>query len=60
MLPQRDHPLTQAYIAGAHARTPDGMRRTMEIIRSMERTTQEIIRNQCKLAAEVLMERKEA
>lgn len=59
MLPQRDHPLTHAYIAGAHARTPDTMRRAMEIIRAMERATEEIVRNQCKLAAEVLMERKE-
>lgn len=59
MLPQQDNPLTRAYIAGARATTHDSMLQAMEIIRLIEQATPEIIREQCKLAAEILIERKE-
>lgn len=58
MLPQQTNPLTLAYIAGTKAHTHDDMRRAVEIIRSIEQSTSEIIRMQCKLAAEILIERK--
>ena len=58
MLPKQDHPLTLAYIAGARASTPQAMRDAMAIIRSCETDADQILLAQCKLAAEVLIERR--
>ena len=57
MLPKQDHPLTLAYIAGARATTHQAIRDALAIARSLETDADEITRHQCKLAAEVLMER---
>ena len=56
--PQHNHPLTLAYIAGARATTPQAMRDAMAIIRSCETDADPILLAQCKLAAEVLIERR--
>ena len=58
MMPQHNHPLTLAYIAGARATTPQAMRDAMAIIRGCETDATETLVAQCKLAAEVLIERK--
>lgn len=57
MLPNENHPLTLAYIAGARSREYDTMRQAMRLIQSLERDATELLRAQCKLAAEVLIER---
>lgn len=57
MLPNETHPLTKAYMAGAAARTPEAMRSAIEVTRALEGMVDELTRHQCKLAAEVLIER---
>ena len=57
MLPQQNHPLTLAYLAGARARTHDSMRQVLPVIRQLEQVASDVLREQCKLAAEVTMER---
>jgi hypothetical protein len=57
MLPQQNHPLTLAYLAGARARTNEAIRQVLPVIRQLEQVASEMDREQCKLAAEVLMER---
>ena len=58
MFPQENNPLTQAYVLSTHATTHDGMQQAARLIRALEqdRTSCEI--DQCKLAAEVVIERK--
>lgn len=56
--PQHNHPLTLAYIAGARANTPQAMRDAMAVIRSCEADADQQTRAQCRLAAEVMIERK--
>lgn len=56
--PQQNHPLTRAYIAGARATTPQTMRDAMAVIRSCETDAAPQTVAQCKLAAEVLIERR--
>lgn len=56
--PKQDHPLTLAYLAAVRCRSPEDMKQAMLLIRSLEKDAPEIIRHQCKLAAEVLLERK--
>ena len=57
-IPRHDHPLTLAYIAGARATTPQAIKDAMAIIRSCEADADPVLLAQCKLAAEVLIERK--
>lgn len=57
MLPNENHPLTLAYIAGARARTHEAINQVLRIVKSLEQVESEITRAQCKLAAEVTMER---
>jgi len=57
MLPNQNHPLTLAYMASARARTYDAMKQAMAVVAGLERDAPEILKAQCKLAAEVLMER---
>ena len=59
-LPQHNHPLTLAYIAGARATTHQAIRDALAIIRSCERDADPVLLAQCRLAAEVLIERKMA
>ena len=56
--PKHNHPLTLAYIAGARATTPQAIKDAMAIIRSCEADADPVLLAQCKLAAEVLIERK--
>lgn len=58
MLPNEQHPLTLAYMAGVRARTYDAMKQATIVIVSLEKNESETTRAQCKLAAEVLMERR--
>ena len=60
MLPNENHPLTLAYIAGARSREYEPMRQAMRLIQSLERDATEQLRAQCKLAAEILMERSQS
>jgi len=60
MIPQHNHPLTLAYIAGARATTHQAMRDAMALIRSCEANAAEQTKAQCKLASEVLIERQQA
>lgn len=57
MLPQQNHPLTLAYMAGARARSDESLRQVMPLIRQLEQVASEMDREQCKLAAEVMLER---
>ncbi len=58
MLPMQNHPLTLAMIAGARATTHDAVRHSMMIARQLARELTQTQVEQCKLAAEVLIERK--
>ena len=58
MLPQQNHPLTLAYIAGARARTHETVSQVLRIMKSLEQVESEMTKAQCKLAAEVMLERK--
>lgn len=57
MLPNQDHPLTLAYMAGARAATYEAIMHTMTLVAGLEKDAPEILKAQCKLAAEVLLER---
>lgn len=58
MLPMQNHPLTLAMLAGAQATTQDAIRHSMMIARQLARELTPTQVEQCKLAAEVLIERK--
>lgn len=60
MLPMQDHPLTLAYIAGTRAHTQESIRENMRLVFSLEKDASETLLAQCRLAAEVLIERKMA
>ena len=57
-LPQQNHPLTLAYVAGTRARTHEDMGHNMRLVRSLEKDATLQLIAQCRLAAEVLIERK--
>lgn len=57
MIPQQNHPLTLAYVAWAGARTHGDMGKFMRLVRSLETDAPQVLRDQCKLAADVLVER---
>ena len=57
--PQARHPLTQAYIMGARARDPATMRDSVRLAKILEAELTAVRIAQCKLAAEVLIERNE-
>ena len=56
--PKHDHPLTLVYIAGTRATTQEAIRDNMRLVLSLETHVPVIVRDQCRLAAEVLLERK--
>jgi len=58
MIPQQNHPLTLAYIAGAKARTHEDMTRAVKLARGLEINASPVLLAQCKLAAEIILERK--
>lgn len=55
--PMSDHPYTLALIAGSRARSHDAMRQAMVFARQIARELKPTEVEQCKLAAEVLIER---
>ena len=57
-MPNQDHPLTRAYMLGARATTPAAMSEAMRLIRACETGVDQLTIDQCKLAAEVMIERK--
>ena len=57
MLPNHDHPLTMAYIAGARATTHQSMVNAMQMIRALEKEATEQTKAACGVAAEILIER---
>ena len=60
MLPQHDNPLTMAYIASTKAASQAGIRQAMRLIRRLETDAPVTLVARCKLAGEVLIERKQA
>jgi hypothetical protein len=60
MLPNENHPLTLAHIAGARATTHTAMADAIRMIRALERDATEQTIAACRVAAEILIERKQA
>jgi hypothetical protein len=60
MFPQTNNPLTQAYILGTRATTQESLLQAARLIRELEKSRTGCEIDQCKLAAEVLIERKMA
>lgn len=58
MLPNQNHPLTRAYMMGARATTTEAYTEALRLIRSCEVAADQLTIDQCKLAAEVMIERK--
>ena len=58
MLPNQNHPLTRAYMLGARATSPQAMTDAMRLIAACELGVDQLTIDQCKLAADVLLERK--
>jgi len=58
MLPNHDHPLTLAHIAGAKAKTHQAMADAVKLIRALEKEATEQTKAACEVAAEILIERK--
>jgi len=57
-MPNQNHPLTRAYILGARATSTAAYAEAMRLIRACETEADQLTIDQCKLAAEVLIERK--
>jgi hypothetical protein len=57
-MPNENHPLTRAYMLGARATTTAAYREALRLIRACEAAADQLTIDQCKLAAEVLIERK--
>jgi len=58
MLPNQNHPLTRAYMLGARATSPQAMTEAMRLIAACEGAADQLTIDQCKLAAEVMIERR--
>lgn len=59
MLPNRNHPLTRAYMMGARSTTQSAYTEALRLIRACETGADQITIDQCKLAADVMIERRE-
>mgnify|MGYP007125368227 FL=1 len=59
-LPHQHHPLTLAHIAGARATTHSAMADAVKLIRALEKEATEQTIAACRVAAEILIERKQA
>jgi hypothetical protein len=57
-MPNQNHPLTRAYILGARATSTTAYAEAMRLIRACEGAADQLTIDQCKLAAEVMIERK--
>jgi hypothetical protein len=57
-MPNQNHPLTRAYILGARATSAAAYAEAMRLIRICEGAADQLTIDQCKLAAEVMIERK--
>ena len=57
MLPMQDHPLTLALVAGARATTHEAARQSVMLARQIQKELTQTQIEQCKLAADVLIER---
>jgi hypothetical protein len=57
MLPNQNHPLTRAYMLGARASTPAAYSEAMRLIATCEGGVDKLTVEQCKLAAEIMIER---
>lgn len=57
MLPNQDHPLTRAYMLGARSTTQSAYSEALRLIRACEGAADQLTIDQCKLAAEILIER---
>ena len=60
MFPQQNNPLTQAYILSTRVTTHESLVQAARLIRELENNRTGCEVDQCKLAAEVLIERKQA
>jgi hypothetical protein len=60
MLPRQNHPLTRAYLLGARSTTQAAYSEALRLIRGCETHADQLTIDHCKLAAEVLIERKQA
>jgi hypothetical protein len=60
MLPNLNHPLTLAHIAGARATTHQAMMDAARLIHALEKDATEQTIASCRVAAEILIERKQA
>ena len=56
-MPNQNHPLTLAYMMGARATNPAALGEIMRLIRACEKDADQLTIDQCKLAAEILIER---
>jgi hypothetical protein len=57
-LPRQNHPLTRAYMLGARSTTQSAYTEALRLIRACETDVDQLTIDQCKLAAEVMIERK--
>ena len=57
-MPNQNHPLTRAYMLGARAKTNEAMREATLLAKQIEGAADQLTIDQCKLAAEILLERK--
>jgi hypothetical protein len=58
MLPQQNHPLTRAYLLGARSNTAPAYAEALRLIRACEADADQLTIDQCKLAADVMIERR--
>lgn len=56
--PEAKNPLTHAYLMGTKARTHEQMRDALRLAQALEARSTEQHKAACKLAAEILLERK--
>lgn len=57
MLPNQNHPLTRAYMLGARSTTAPAYSEALRLIRACEERADQLTIDQCKLAAEIMIER---
>lgn len=58
MFPNQNHPLTRAYMLGARSTTTPAYTEAVRLIRICEAVADQLTIDQCKLAAEILIERR--
>lgn len=57
-MPNERHPLTRAYMIAARATTQAAYSEAMRLVRALETEADQLTIDQCKLAADILIERK--